>query len=101
MSYSCSTYHSDNSAHKHARYQYILTNKIKWNHRNLWINHVNKEWLSKQIKVKYERIIFWKPFCIYFTTKLEEKYLHNFLLGGILNFHKKLLSRKIQSHKTP
>lgn len=52
LSYSCSTYLSDNSADKQARYRYNVTDKIKWNHYNLWINHVNKEWLSKQIKVQ-------------------------------------------------
>lgn len=60
---------SDNSADKQANSS-IQFDKIKWNHYNLWINLVNKDWLSQQIKVQQERVGFWKTSCTYFTTKL-------------------------------
>lgn len=96
VSYRCSMYLLDNSADKQASSS-IQFNKIRWNHYNLWISLVNKNWLRQQIKVQQERVIFWKTFCTYFTTKLGKTYFHIFLLGGIFHLHKKQLSRKIQS----
>lgn len=69
VSHRCSTYLSDNSADKQAGSS-IQFDKINWNHYNLQINHLNKDWFSQQIIVQQERVTFWKIFCTYFTTKL-------------------------------